>query len=72
MIAMFSKVWPAMPKRVINTHEDADHDDFIDPGADIQITFERLGTLRCRFAEPAGRLLPSRWPVREPLQKYHA
>jgi glyoxylase-like metal-dependent hydrolase (beta-lactamase superfamily II) len=25
MIEMFSKVWPAMPKRVINTHEDADH-----------------------------------------------
>lgn len=48
-----------------------DHDDFIDPGADIEITFERLGTLRCRFAEPTGRLLPSRWPVREPLQKYH-
>jgi 2-keto-4-pentenoate hydratase/2-oxohepta-3-ene-1,7-dioic acid hydratase in catechol pathway len=48
-----------------------DHDDFIDPGAEIQITFERLGTLRCRFAEPAGKLLPSRWPVRVPLQKYH-
>jgi len=48
-----------------------DHDDFIDPGAEIQITFERLGTLHCRFAEPAGKLLPSRWPVREPLQKYH-
>jgi 2-keto-4-pentenoate hydratase/2-oxohepta-3-ene-1,7-dioic acid hydratase in catechol pathway len=48
-----------------------DHDDFIDPGAEIQITFERLGTLHCRFAEPAGRLLPSRWPVREPLRKYH-
>jgi 2-keto-4-pentenoate hydratase/2-oxohepta-3-ene-1,7-dioic acid hydratase in catechol pathway len=48
-----------------------DHDDFVDPGAEIQITFERLGTLRCRFAEPAGRLLPSRWPVRGPLQKYH-
>lgn len=48
-----------------------DHDDFIDPGAEIQITFERLGTLRCRFAEPAGTLLPSRWPVRERLQKYH-
>jgi 2-keto-4-pentenoate hydratase/2-oxohepta-3-ene-1,7-dioic acid hydratase in catechol pathway len=47
-----------------------DHDDFIDPGAEIQITFERLGTLRCRFAEPTGKLLPSRWPVREPLQKY--
>jgi cyclase len=25
MIQMFSKVWPAMPQRVINTHEDADH-----------------------------------------------
>jgi 2-keto-4-pentenoate hydratase/2-oxohepta-3-ene-1,7-dioic acid hydratase in catechol pathway len=48
-----------------------DHDDFIDPGAEIQITFERLGTLRCRFAEPTGKLLPSRWPVRKPLQKYH-
>ena len=48
-----------------------DHDDFIDPGAEIQITVERLGTLRCRFAEPAGKLLPSRWPVREPLRKYH-
>jgi 2-keto-4-pentenoate hydratase/2-oxohepta-3-ene-1,7-dioic acid hydratase in catechol pathway len=48
-----------------------DHDDFIDPGAEIQITFERLGTLRCYFAEPTGRLLPSRWPVRKPLQRYH-
>jgi len=48
-----------------------DHDDFIDPGAEIQISVERLGTLHCRFAEPAGRLLPSRWPVRESLQKYH-
>jgi 2-keto-4-pentenoate hydratase/2-oxohepta-3-ene-1,7-dioic acid hydratase in catechol pathway len=48
-----------------------DHDDFIDPGAEIQITFERLGTLHCRFNEPTGKLLPSRWPVREPLQKFH-
>jgi 2-keto-4-pentenoate hydratase/2-oxohepta-3-ene-1,7-dioic acid hydratase in catechol pathway len=48
-----------------------DHDDFIDPGAEIQITFERLGTLRCRFAEPIGRLMPSRWPLRETLKKYH-
>jgi hypothetical protein len=23
------------------------------------------------FAEPNGKLLPSRWPLREPLQKYH-
>jgi hypothetical protein len=48
-----------------------DHDDFIDLGVDIQITFERLGTLRCRFAEAAGKLLPSRWPVRGPLKQYH-
>jgi len=25
MIEMFSKVWPSMPRRVINTHEDGDH-----------------------------------------------
>ena len=48
-----------------------DHDDFIDPGAEIEIRFERLGTLRCRFAEPAGKLLPSRWPLRPALQKFH-
>jgi 2-keto-4-pentenoate hydratase/2-oxohepta-3-ene-1,7-dioic acid hydratase in catechol pathway len=49
-----------------------DHDDFIDPGAEIEITMERLGTLRCRFAEPKGQLLPSRWPLRQPLQKYRS
>jgi 2-keto-4-pentenoate hydratase/2-oxohepta-3-ene-1,7-dioic acid hydratase in catechol pathway len=48
-----------------------DHDNFIDPGAEIQITVECLGTLHCRFAEPLGKLLPSRWPIREPMQKYH-
>lgn len=25
LIEMFSKVWPAMPNRVVNTHEDSDH-----------------------------------------------
>lgn len=48
-----------------------DHDDFIDPGAEIEVRIHGLGALRCRFAEPAGKLLPSRWPLREPLQKYH-
>jgi 2-keto-4-pentenoate hydratase/2-oxohepta-3-ene-1,7-dioic acid hydratase in catechol pathway len=48
-----------------------DHDDFIDPGAAIEISFERLGTLRCRFAEPARTLLPSRWPLQPALQKFH-
>lgn len=49
-----------------------DHDDFINPNAEIEINFERLGTLRCLFEEPAGRLLSSRWPVRPSLQKYVA
>ncbi|MGE5089777.1 MAG: fumarylacetoacetate hydrolase family protein [Candidatus Levyibacteriota bacterium] len=48
-----------------------DHDDFIDPGAHIEISFERLGTLRCRFAEPVGKLWPSRWPVRPQMGKFH-
>lgn len=48
-----------------------DHGDFIDPGAEIEIKFEALGTLRCRFAEPTGKLFPSRWPRREALRKYH-
>jgi 2-keto-4-pentenoate hydratase/2-oxohepta-3-ene-1,7-dioic acid hydratase in catechol pathway len=48
-----------------------DHDDFIDPGAEIEIGFERLGSLRCRFAEPARKLLPSRWPLRSALQRFH-
>ena len=48
-----------------------DHDDFIDPNSMIEITFARLGTLRCSFEEPAGKLMPSRWPIRQPLQKYH-
>jgi hypothetical protein len=48
-----------------------DHADFLDPGAEVEITFERLGTLHCRLAEPAGKLQPSRWPVRPTLMKYH-
>jgi len=37
MIEIFSKVWPAMPKRVINTHEDGDHvwGNQLFPGAEI-------------------------------------
>jgi 2-keto-4-pentenoate hydratase/2-oxohepta-3-ene-1,7-dioic acid hydratase in catechol pathway len=49
-----------------------DIDDFLDPGAVIAISIERLGTLHCKFAEPAGKLLPSRWPVRDALKRYHA
>lgn len=37
MIEMFSKVWSSMPKRIINTHEDADHvwGNQLFPGAEI-------------------------------------
>jgi 2-keto-4-pentenoate hydratase/2-oxohepta-3-ene-1,7-dioic acid hydratase in catechol pathway len=48
-----------------------DHDDFVDPGAAIEIRFDRLGSLRCRFAEPARKLRPSRWPLRPALQSFH-
>jgi 2-keto-4-pentenoate hydratase/2-oxohepta-3-ene-1,7-dioic acid hydratase in catechol pathway len=48
-----------------------DNDDFLDPGAEIAISFARLGTLRCRLAEPEGRLLPSRWPLRPVMERYH-
>jgi len=34
-----------------------DHDDLIDPGAEIEIGIERLGSLRCRFAA-ASRSVP--------------
>ena len=47
-----------------------DVDDFLDPGDAIEISFERLGTLSCQFAEPQAKLMPSRWPVRPSLQKY--
>lgn len=49
-----------------------DHDEFLDPGAHIAIRFSKLGTLRCTLGEPTGKLLPSRWPLREALKKYHA
>jgi hypothetical protein len=42
-----------------------------DLAVSASVNGKRLGTLRCRFAEPAGTLLPSRWPLREPLKKYH-
>ena len=48
-----------------------DFDDFLDPGDEIQISFERLGILDCQFAEPQGKLHPSRWPIRHPLEKYY-
>jgi hypothetical protein len=40
MIDMFSKVWPAMPQRVVNTHEDADHSEWRAP-ARLYMNVER-------------------------------
>ncbi len=47
-----------------------DHDDFIDPGAEIEISFERLGALHCRVAVPARRLPTIRWPLRPAQQSF--
>jgi 2-keto-4-pentenoate hydratase/2-oxohepta-3-ene-1,7-dioic acid hydratase in catechol pathway len=47
-----------------------DFDDFLDPGDTVEIGFSRLGVLRCTFAEPKLSLSPSRWPVRETMEKY--
>jgi 2-keto-4-pentenoate hydratase/2-oxohepta-3-ene-1,7-dioic acid hydratase in catechol pathway len=47
-----------------------DFDDFLDPGDTIEISIGGLGSLHCQFAEPQSNLLPTRWPLRAPLQKY--
>ena len=48
-----------------------DLDDFLNPGDRIEIAFEKLGTLHCRFGTPSVSLRPSRWPIRAALRKYH-
>lgn len=75
MFAWLETICPLSPGSVMGfgTIPDCtglDLDDFLDPGDAIEISFERLGTLRCRFAEPRAKLLPSRWPSRPSLQKY--
>jgi hypothetical protein len=49
---------------------DLDHDGYIDPGAAIETGIERLGALRSRFAEPAGKSLRSRWPLRSAPREF--
>lgn len=46
-----------------------DVDSFLEPGSDIAIRFERLGTLTTHFAAPARAPLPSRWPARPSLSQ---
>ncbi|HUL96917.1 MAG TPA: MBL fold metallo-hydrolase [Usitatibacter sp.] len=67
MIELFGKVWPGMPKRVVNTHEDGDHvwGNQLFEGAEI-IAHRTVKELMPRVADPkesqqllegAGRLL---------------
>ena len=53
MIELFGKVWPGMPKRVINTHEDGDHvwGNQLFEGAEI-IAHRRVKELMSRVADP--------------------
>ena len=69
MIKLFGKVWPDMPKRVINTHEDADHvwGNQLFEGAEI-IAHRKVAERMPHVADPketqdllkaAGSFLPS-------------
>jgi len=74
-ISYLEKIAPLQPGSVIGfgTIPDCtglDLDDFLDPGDQIEITFEKLGTLHCKFGIPAADSLPSRWPIRPALRKY--
>jgi cyclase len=53
MIELFGKVWPGMPKRVVNTHEDADHvwGNQLFAGAEI-IAHRTVAERMPRVAEP--------------------
>jgi 2-keto-4-pentenoate hydratase/2-oxohepta-3-ene-1,7-dioic acid hydratase in catechol pathway len=49
-----------------------DHEDFIDPGAEIEISIERLGALRCCFAELANRQAAAKPLAAAQAKKHHA
>ncbi|NJD64967.1 MAG: MBL fold metallo-hydrolase, partial [Chloroflexi bacterium] len=68
MIELFGKVWPGMPRRVVNTHEDGDHvwGNQLFEGAEI-IAHRTVKELMPKVADPretqqllkgAGRFLP--------------
>lgn len=76
VIAFLETLGPLRPGSVIGfgTIPDCtglDLDDFLNPGDEVEIKFERLGSLRCRFGTPSEPLLPSRWPVRPELEPHH-
>lgn len=70
MVRWLSVICPLVPGTVMGmgTIPDCtgmDVDDFIEPGAQIAIHFERLGTLTTTFEAPRRPVLPSRWPARD-------
>ncbi len=48
-----------------------DNDLWIKPGEKIEITFDKLGTLRQNTPEDLGKIEPSRWGNREELRKFY-
>ena len=48
-----------------------DNDLWINPGEKIEITFDKLGTLRQNMPENPGKIEPSRWGNREELSKFY-
>jgi hypothetical protein len=48
-----------------------DNDLWIKPGEKIEITFDKLGTLRQNTPENPGKIEPSRWRNREELSKFY-
>jgi len=70
MIRWLSWIGPLVPGTVMGmgTIPDCtglDLDDFLQPGSDIAIRFDRLGTLTTHFEAPLRTPLPSRWRARE-------
>ncbi|MEQ8486370.1 MAG: fumarylacetoacetate hydrolase family protein [Pseudomonadales bacterium] len=75
VIATLEAVAPLLPGSVMGfgTIPDCtglDNGDFLSPGDEVVITFERLGRLRCRLLEPAAPVQPSRWPHRQELDRF--
>jgi glyoxylase-like metal-dependent hydrolase (beta-lactamase superfamily II) len=76
MIELFGKVWPGMPKRVINTHEDGDHvwGNQLFEGAEI-IAHRTVRELMPKVADPrtTQQLLEAadRLPMQAQLETMH-
>ncbi|MEQ8262566.1 fumarylacetoacetate hydrolase family protein [Pseudohaliea sp.] len=75
VIATLDSVAPLLPGSVMGfgTIPDCtglDNGDFLAPGDRVEITIDRIGTLRCRLLPPASGVEPSRWAARPELDPY--